>query len=358
LSVYTTDFVLLPLLFLVFASGASAWLRDRVFALEPGLGHPLADDALRVFAYAITLATVSWLVVLVPGLLISLDLRRAAGQRPDPGIELWGRIGMLPTLAFGAGGFALAFYAIVWTTPAWWLLVACAMALLSVIYFSRVLRDHRERADHVSVPGRLRERFAGLARLAGAPQVLIATSRTKKPSAFTFGFGAAHTVVISQDVISRMDERELDIVMAHEIGHVANRDLLRKIAMQGGLALVGLMLLATLLESVVGRFGIVHRWDVATLPLVFLYLRLASLSLSPIANYHSQRRELAADRFALSIVGDPVAYISAQKRLADLDFVDSDSTLFSRLYSTHPSLKSRLGLVSRGEEATWTDRKR
>ena len=340
---YVPDMFLMLVLFLLTTSGASSALREKAFSL----GFPLTFGA-PVFAgvaYVIALAAIIWLAILLPGILISSKMRRAVGRSRPPAVEIWARIGMLPLLVGFGLGFTVLLYPLLWFTSDWWLVVATVLGVAALVYYRRVLRTSRSSADTASVPSALRSRFENLVTAVGFPGITIATSKEEKPSAFTFGLGKSQTVVISREIISKMHPRELDVVMAHEIGHIVNRDLPRKVAVGATLGITGLIVLAILLETAVGHFGIMARWDLASLPLVFLYIRSAAVAFAPLSSYHSQRRELAADRFALSLLGDPVAYMSAQKRLADIDFVESQPPTFTRLFSTHPSVEERLDLV-------------
>jgi Zn-dependent protease with chaperone function len=346
LAIYTPDLLLLPFIFLLTVTGWWASVRDRALALRLPL---LPGEVWAGLVFVLFFVAIIWLVNLAAGVLMARDLRKELRRPQRTAEDFLDRVRVLPLLTVQFLVLCAVFYGLLWFTPAWWLVIALVLGAFTLAQNARILQRSRDTAGASSVPSGLRQRFDSLVRAVGAPWIAIATSKDEKPTAFTFGMGRSQTVVLSKAVIGKMHPLELDVVMAHEIGHIVNRDLARKTAVGAALGLATLGILAILLESAVGRFGITSRWDIASLPLVFLYLRIAAVAFAPLSNLHSQRLELAADRFALGLLGDPVAYMSAQKRLADMDFVESSPSTVTRLFSTHPSIEERLELAERRE---------
>jgi Zn-dependent protease with chaperone function len=141
-------------------------------------------------------------------------------------------------------------------------------------------------------------RVSRLAAQANCPVPEIRIGGNELPQAATVGYRPSEsTLVVSRGLIERLDDRELDAVLAHELAHVLNRDaaVLTALSMPRSKALV--------LAERAGFVGIL-----AGIP---VYVANA-LSVPVVARY----REYVADHAAAELTGDPAALASA---LATLD---------------------------------------
>ncbi|MBP2646756.1 MAG: protease htpX [Gemmatimonadetes bacterium] len=205
----------------------------------------------------------------------------------------------------------------------------------------------QEAPELYAMVDRLRQR-------AGLPMPKVAITPAEQPNAFATGRSPSHAVVaVTQGILKHMPTDELEGVLAHELAHVKNRD----------------MLIATLAAVIAGAlsnlpymlmFGGGHD-DEDTHPVA----RIALMLLAPIGAMIlqfaiSRQREFEADRVGAEIAGRPLSLASALRRLDRLsheipmNVSPAAATLaqvkplaaygsgMSSLFSTHPPTEARV----------------
>lgn len=174
------------------------------------------------------------------------------------------------------------------------------------------------------------------------------------PNAFATGRNPTHSsVAMTEGVLTLMDDKELEGVLAHELGHVKNRDILTSsIAATIGSAI-------TMLAQTALFFGGRSSDDEDRSPFTaLLMLILAPIAAGMIQMAISRTREFSADASAAKYTGSPKGLISALEKLENWSKrIPMDATpatahmfiikpftsgTFSRLFSTHPSTKDRV----------------
>lgn len=211
---------------------------------------------------------------------------------------------------------------------------------------------------------RIHDMVRRLCQNADLPMPKIAVVKTSMPNAFATGRNQKHAVVaVTTGLLSRLNESEVEAVLAHELTHVKNRDMM-------------VMTIATFLSSLA---QMLVQWlpfmgggsrdrdsgsNVALLLVVSLVVWIVSFILIRTL---SRYREFAADRGAAIITGQPSHLISALTKISgsrvpteDLRRVEGPvSALFitpalsgsslSKLFSTHPTLEARIDALQRIE---------
>lgn len=263
---------------------------------------------------------------------------------------VWGEVIGIPMV--------LLFYHIVRSFDPWWPLVGLLLSvyvLMAALVFSgdvtllALARSGRE------MPPEVKERYSAILASTGRKGdiPLMLFSSPNATSAFSFGIWGGRRIALSEEMVSSLHKNELDVVIAHEIAHHFNRDSVRKALLEVALIWVTVFVLAQILPLSSAWAGMRSASDIATLPLVLLLANAMRIGLTPIAQYYSRRRELMADRYALQVIDDPTAFVSCQKRLADLEGAGYDSSLIERLFFiSHPSVRERISLVrgAQGDE--------
>jgi heat shock protein HtpX len=198
------------------------------------------------------------------------------------------------------------------------------------------------------------------ARAAGIGMPEVAIFPAAEPNAFATGARRDRALVaVSHGLLERMPRHEVEAVLAHEVSHVANGDMVTLSLVQG---VVNTFVLA--LSRVVGFFvdRMVFRTESGHGPAYLVTTLVAQLVFgilaSPIVFWFSRRRELRADAGAAGLVGaQPM--IAALQRLkavagAAEPLPDSLSAVgitgrerFARWFSTHPSLDERIEALRR-----------
>ena len=164
--------------------------------------------------------------------------------------------------------------------------------------------------------------------------------QTRKANAFVTGIGRTHRIVLGDTLIDGFEPREIEFVVAHELGHYVKRDTWRSIA-------VGELLVTVLLAIAHAFTPRAKRDELRDRPLLIarLYATMlfAGQALRPLLFAFSRSREWAADRFALEATRDPAAGAAAFRRLRDRNLADADPPAwYEALFSSHPSLRRRI----------------
>lgn len=201
---------------------------------------------------------------------------------------------------------------------------------------------------------------ASLARRAGLPMPRLAIVEAAAPNAFATGRDPCHAVVaVTSGLLEILDEEELTAVLAHELGHIRNRDIL--ISSIAATLAGAVTALADWLQW--GLFFGAHQDDEdPSSPLHWLGA-LLMLVLAPIAAVLiqlaiSRGREFGADETGAALVGDPLVLARALEKIetyaagTPLRVNAAASHLFiippltagalASLLSTHPSTAARV----------------
>ena len=231
----------------------------------------------------------------------------------------------------------------------WWLagagiVVAYAIvsSWLAPVVLAPVFNDFGELPE-----GALRTRVLQLADEAGVDvgQVLRvdASRRGTSLNAYVDGIGSSKRVVLYDNLIDEADEAELEGVVAHELGHVANDDIRRGILFVALVAPLGMLTVATA-GSALARRGGAEPGTPAALPAFALLLTVVAFAIGLAGNQLSREVEASADAFELQLTGDPQGLIDLQRRIARTNLSDPDpQSALDAVLRTHPSTVDRIG---------------
>jgi len=175
--------------------------------------------------------------------------------------------------------------------------------------------------------------------------------QTKKPNAFFMGLGGTKRIVLGDTLLDEFTADEIEVVLAHELGHQVHRDVWKLIgfgALTTAATAYAVNRLAPSLIARVGpRYGLdLERGveDVAALPLLGLLAGAVALALAPIQNAVSRDLvEHPADVYALDLTGKRDAFVGAMEKLGRLSLADpKPPALVKHLLYTHPPLQERI----------------
>ena len=210
------------------------------------------------------------------------------------------------------------------------------------------------------------ERLCGMADL---PKPRVAVIESDVPNAFATGRNKKHAAVaVTTGLWNRLEPREVEGVLAHELSHIANRDVL-VMTVAGFFATVAALLTRFgLYGGMFGGFGGGNRDNNNSVPvwLIVLLVSIVTYFLSQILILALSRyREFAADRGSALITGAPEYLMSALQKIAsgitqipqqDLRQVEGMNAFFivptnwksraGALFMTHPPLEKRLEALS------------
>jgi heat shock protein HtpX len=208
-----------------------------------------------------------------------------------------------------------------------------------------------------------------LCAMADLPKPKVAVIDSDVPNAFATGRSPKHAAVaVTRGLWERLEPQEIEGVLAHELSHVANRDVLVMTVARFFAMLAGMLTRFGLYAGMFGGFGgrnsnnnnSVPVWLIVLLVSVVTYF-LSQILILAISRY----REFAADRGSALITGAPEHLMSALQKIAsgivsipdrDLREVQAMNAFFivptsvkssvAELFATHPPLEKRLARLA------------
>ena len=178
--------------------------------------------------------------------------------------------------------------------------------------------------------------------------VADASRRTTALNAYVSGFGSTRRVVLYDTLVERATPEEVALVVAHELGHAEQRDVLVG-TLLGALGVAAAVCgLAVLLSwsPVLRRSGADGMHDPRIVPLLLALVAVGTLVLAPASTLVSRRVEARADVHSLDLTRDPQTFVDSQRRLALSNLSDLDPhPLAHALFASHPSATERLAMV-------------
>jgi len=234
--------------------------------------------------------------------------------------------------------------------PDWWWLAGGAVYLLFSVVLSNLAPVLIMPLFNTFTPiedATLRQRMLHLAERAGTRVRGVFTMdfsrRTSAANAFVTGIGSTRRIVLGDTLIANYTVEEVEVVMAHELGHHVHGDIWRGMAFDTVVTLIGLFIANVLLHAGVDAFGYRSVSDVAAFPLFALILSGFGLVTMPLTNAYSRARERAADAYALTLTGNAPAFVTAMQRLANQNLAEMEPPRWVvLLFYSHPPLADRI----------------
>jgi STE24 endopeptidase len=236
----------------------------------------------------------------------------------------------------------------------WWAWAAAGAAGLVVagsFLYPLVIEPAFNRFESLPA-GALRTDLLELAEQSGSPveDVLVADAsrRTTSLNAYVSGFGSTRRVVLYDTLLAEVPDGEVESIVAHELGHVANDDVLTGTLLGALGAAAAVALLGWLLSwaPLLRRAGADSAGDPRVVPLVLLLVAVGSLVATPVQNLVSRQVEERADLFALDLTRDAQAFIAMQRRLAQTNVSDPDPPApWQWFFGSHPTAAQRVAMA-------------
>ena len=182
------------------------------------------------------------------------------------------------------------------------------------------------------------------------------SKQTKKANAAFTGLGKTKRIMMGDTLLREFSDDEVEVVLAHELGHQVHHDIWKLIALSAPTSVIGLYAAHRLTPPILRRFG--QHWgidveagaaDVAALPLLGLLGRVSLLGVGPLLNALIRNMvERPADDYALRLTGNRSAFISAMEKLGRMNLSNPHpSALVKYLLYDHPPLHERIEMARR-----------
>lgn len=257
--------------------------------------------------------------------------------------------GLLLGLVLGVPLLLLFYYILKNTGDNWWLVFGSILFLFTVIIGQLApvlimpLFYKFKPIENETIKNRLIELCQKTGVMVKGIFVFDMSKNTKKANAAFTGMGKTKRIILGDTLVNNFTEDEIETVFAHEMGHYTRKHIIKLVAVSTILTFGGLYLTALLYKSSLSYFGFTQIYEIAALPLLFLYLSLYSLVTSPITNILSRKFEWEADTYALEVTRNNLAYISALEKLADQNLAEKEpNKIIEFLFHSHPSLSKRI----------------
>jgi STE24 endopeptidase len=344
------------LLTLLVISGASASLRNICAALAGSSVLPLTS------LYVLTLVLLSEAVQLPFAFYQGVVLERRYGLSTQAAAHWWLdhlKAGVL-TLGFGLGGGILVMAVLSWSPEWWWVLSAACFAVLLValaqlapVVLLPMFYDFKPLQRDALV-----NRLIALADRAGARVLGVFEwrlgDRTRKANAALTGLGRTRRIIVSDTLLADHSDDEIEVILAHELAHHVHHDIWTGLLLEAGMFTAAFYTADRVISKAVGTFGLQGKNDVAVLPVLLLAAGAVSIAVRPLFNAVSRAHERRADRYALELTNNAVAFVSAMKRLGSQNLAEEQpSRLVEMLFHSHPSTSARVAAAH-----AWSARQR
>ena len=226
----------------------------------------------------------------------------------------------------------------------WWLVAAPLFTVLGAVLVLVLpyVESIGTRQPHQTA---VYERIRQLAREEGVGSTPIrietVSDETRSANAYTTGIGPSARVFIWDTFFDgRFTNREIELVAAHEFGHVAHRHIWKGLAWSLLLTLPAFLVV----EWATRRRGGLQRPELV--PYALLVLALIGLVITPLGNAVSRRYEAEADWSALRATHDPGSAESLFHKFTRYDLVQPNPPLWSYLMlDNHPTVVQRIALA-------------
>ena len=237
--------------------------------------------------------------------------------------------------------------------------IAAAMNFFSYFYSDKLaLAMYRAQPVTREQLPRAYEVVERLTQKAGIPMPKIYVIPTDSPNAFATGRNPQHaSVAVTHGILQLLNDEELEGVLAHELGHVRNRDILTSSI---AATLAGAITIVARMGFWAGMFGGGGDRDREGGGLgALVMLILAPIAATLIQLWVSRTREFEADASGAHLTGNPYALASALEKISTVSrrvplpaspttahlFIVApllSGDMLASLFSTHPPIKARI----------------
>lgn len=269
----------------------------------------------------------------------------------------WGAwsVDLLKGYAVGAVLAAVAllgFFGLTRLFPQWWWALGAAGAALLVVLLSFIFPVLVEPVFNKFTPmpeSALRTELMALAQRDGVPvrDVLIADAsrRTTAVNAYVSGIGPTRRIVVFDTLLGKAPEAEVTGVVAHELGHAKDNDVVTG-TLIGALGAAGLVIGLYLIGGwgwLLKRAGVESIAEPRAIGLLLAIAAVAGLFAAPAQAFVSRLIEARADQHALELTRDPETFEQMQARLSLNNLGDPDPPAWEQfLFGSHPTTVERI----------------
>ncbi|HKW64109.1 MAG TPA: M48 family metalloprotease [Candidatus Acidoferrum sp.] len=197
----------------------------------------------------------------------------------------------------------------------------------------------------------LHEKLGQLAIKAGLPVGPIyewrISKRTRAANALVAGVGSVRRILLTDTLIAALTAEEVESIVAHELGHCALHHIRKRLLLQSLIFIVILGIINFAVRIDLIAFVDENKgWrDLRLLPGFFLYWNLAYIWGHMLLSSLSRKQEKAADLYSWNLMGRAAPFITAMRKLSDLNLIVFDKDSAWRYM--HPPIADRLAAAEK-----------
>ncbi|MDG2252055.1 MAG: M48 family metallopeptidase [Methylophilaceae bacterium] len=179
--------------------------------------------------------------------------------------------------------------------------------------------------------------------------VMNGSLRSNHGNAYFTGFGKSKRIVFFDTLLEKLNSKEIEAVLAHELGHFHHEHVKKRIALMFLISFIGLYILGNLKESVWFYEGLgVYSLNDANAVLLFLLVSpLFVFFIRPIMAYYSRKNEFEADEYACNFSKATDLKESLIKLYRDNASTLTPDPLHSSFYDSHPPALLRINAIDK-----------
>lgn len=232
-----------------------------------------------------------------------------------------------------------------WMEGSWWIAMGAFQCLLDIVWellhpFLLARQYRLQSLTDTTLRQRLQQFMAQYKTHISRIVILERPGARLVPNAFVAGWGPTSSICIVHTMLERFSTDEIQVVVAHELGHHKHGDFWQLVFLKNALRSLCYWVLSfgLLYVTTIPMYGFRGPTDSSTVPFILCFLVLIWLGITLVLQKVSQHMEYQADRFALRTTGLTTAFKHAMLRLT----TTNEILTHKQMYSDHPSIASRL----------------
>lgn len=180
--------------------------------------------------------------------------------------------------------------------------------------------------------------------------VMDGSTRSSHGNAYFTGFGSSKRVVFFDTLLERLDENEIEAVLAHELGHFKHKHVTKRIALMFAASFLGLALLGWLINQAwfYQGLGVSNQSNYMALILFLLVSPVFMFLFRPLMASYSRKNEFEADAYAAQNAEAKYLVEALVKLYRDNASTLTPDPLHSAFYDSHPPASIRISRLGFG----------
>lgn len=233
-----------------------------------------------------------------------------------------------------------------WILSIFWIFFSLILARLTPVIIVPLFFKYKKLSDES-----LRQRIISLAlkmkiKILDVFEIDL-SKKTAKVNAGLVGWGATKRVILADALREKYSSDEIEVILAHEFAHYKLQHLIKLILINVLVTILCFYFIAKTSVWFLRFFSLSSLSDIASLPLVFLYLILFAVFMQPLENIFSRGFEKNADTMALKSTGLKDAFISTMDKLASQNLSDRNPhPVIKFLFFDHPPIDERISYAN------------